>query len=245
MSVMIWVLLALVAIGLPAAWWWQQQQAKQKRPSKPRVIEARDTVADWPPEATRILTNHERRAYETLRQALPNHIILAQVPLARFIRVPTRYSYGEWLSRVGQLSVDLLVCDPATQVLAVIEVRGANESARSQQRHQRMVRVLKAAGLRVVVWTEGDIPTADAARSAVLPEEAARKAAELERAAAAAAIGAGASRAIPPSTMPKTIPVADVHDGEEPPREPPPTTWYSDLDEPSHPTDDDERPTRR
>jgi hypothetical protein len=241
MSALIWLLLAVLVVGAPALLWWQRRREKQGRRTKPRVIEARDTVADWPPEATRILTAQERRAYDTLRQALPNHVILAQVPLARFIRVPTRYSYGEWLSRVGQLSADLVVCEPSTQVLAVIEIRGTNESPRSLQRHQRMVRVLKAAGVRVLVWGEGDIPTPEAARAALAPQEAARMA-EAERLAAAAA---SAARPAPSGNLPRSIPVADVREAEgEPPREPPPTTWYSDLDEPSAPTDDEQPPRR-
>jgi hypothetical protein len=243
MSALIWLLLAVLVVGAPAWLWWKQQREKQGRRTKPRAIEARDTVADWPPEATRILTTQELRAYDTLHQALPKHVILAQVPLARFIRVPTRYSYGEWLSRVGQLSADLVVCEPSSQVVAVVEIRPANESPRSLQRHQRMVRVLKAAGVKVLVWAEGDIPTPEAVRATLLPQEAARVA-EAERTAAAAAAMA---RPAPSGNLPRSIPVADVREGEsdEPPREPPPTTWYSDLDEPSSPTDDEEQPPRR
>ena len=55
--------------------------------------DALDTVAGWPPEATRVLTNPERRAHSLLTNALPDYIILAQVPVSRFIRVPTRNSY--------------------------------------------------------------------------------------------------------------------------------------------------------
>ena len=244
MSALIWLLLGVLVVGAPAAWWWQQQRDKKKRSAKARVSEARDTVADWPPEATRLLTAQERKAYETLQQALPDHLILAQVPLARFIRVPTRYSYGEWLSRVGQLSADLVVCDKATQVLAVVEIRPANESPRSLQRHKRMVRVLKAAGLQVLVWPESDIPAPEAVRAALLPREAAREA-EAERLAAAAAIAAAAAARPARSHLTRSIPVADVDEGEsDEPREPPPTTWYTDLDQPSEPTDDD-RPPRR
>uniref|UniRef100_UPI0031378CB3 hypothetical protein n=1 Tax=Variovorax sp. YR752 TaxID=1884383 RepID=UPI0031378CB3 len=60
-----------------------------------------DTVVAWPPAATRILTTAERQAYGTLERALPGYMILAQVPLARFLKVPTRYSYAEWLRRLG------------------------------------------------------------------------------------------------------------------------------------------------
>ncbi len=230
MIALLWILLALLVVGVPAGLLWQRQQRAKAGKNRPRVVEARDTVADWPPTATRVLTAPERQAYETLVKALPGHVVLAQVPLSRFIRVPTRYSYGEWLSRVGQLSVDLLVCDKATSVLAVVEVRGAQESPRSLQRHQRLTRVLKAAGVRVLVWAESDLPSTEAVREIFVPKEV-----ESERAALARRQPLGGG----PLT---TIPVAEVAEGDnadgDVPREPPPTTWFNDLDgdTPTQPT---------
>jgi hypothetical protein len=220
---LIWALLALLAVGAPALVWWKGKRSRRERGSVPRVSEARDTVADWPPTLTRVLSATERQAYETLRKALPDHMVLAQVPLARFLRVPTRYSYGEWLSRVGQLSADFLVCDRSSEVLAVVEIRSPQESERGRQRHLRMTRVLKAAGVRVLVWVESELPTPQSVRETLLPREVAA-----ERAAQARAPAGGG-----PLT---TIPAAEVREGDEgpddPSREPPPTTWYSDLDGP-------------
>lgn len=219
MIALLWILLALLVVGVPAGLLWQRQQRVKAGKNRPLVVEARDTVADWPPSATRVLTAPERQAHEILAKALPGHVVLAQVPLSRFIRVPTRYSYGEWLGRVGQLSVDLLVCDKATEVLAVIEVRGAQESPRSLQRHQRLTRVLKAAGVRVLVWSESDLPSTEAVREIFVPKEV-----ESERAALARRQPLGGG----PLT---TIPVAEVAEGDnDVQREPPPTTWFNDLD---------------
>src|SRR5690606_29025417 len=72
--------------------------------------EALDTLMDWEPVATRVLTTGERDAYHVLRKALPEHMILAQVPVARFIKVPTENPYNEWLRRVGPLGDELVVC---------------------------------------------------------------------------------------------------------------------------------------
>lgn len=224
MQLLIWLVLAVLVVGAPAFVWWQRRQRVASGTGAPRLAEARDTVADWPPTLTRVLSAPERQAYLTLRQAVPELMVLAQVPLARFIRVPTRYSYGEWFGRVGQLSVDLLVCDQAAAVVAVIEIRPAQESDRSRHRHLRMTRVLKAAGVRVLVWPEGDLPTPQAMRELLLPREAAA-----ERAAAK-------SQQTVPGAGPLTaIPVAEVRQpGAEPDdaqRDPPPTTWYGDLDD--------------
>jgi hypothetical protein len=131
------------------------------------VRDALDTVQDWPPEPARVMTVQERQSYELLRRALPGYMVLAQVPLSRFVRVPTRHSYTEWLQRVGALSADLLVCDTGSRVLAVIDVRANEESSRSRRRHERLARVLRAAGVRVHVWREGHLPSPAEVRTAL------------------------------------------------------------------------------
>ena len=92
-------------------------------------------------------------------------MVLAQVPLSRFLRVPTRRSHAEWLQRVGHVSVDLLLCDRSSQVLAAIDLRHPQESERSRTRHERMSRVLRAAGIDVHVWREGALPTRSQVRA--------------------------------------------------------------------------------
>jgi hypothetical protein len=123
-------------------------------------------LTGWPPESVRVLSIAERQAHDLLRRAMPGFLVMAQVPLARFIRVPARNSYNEWLQRVGSLSADLLLCDAGSRVLAVIDVRLTQESERSRRRHERMARVLRAARIPVYVWREGQFPSATEARSA-------------------------------------------------------------------------------
>lgn len=126
--------------------------------------DALDTVMGWPPEASRILTINERQAYDLLKRAMPGFLVLAQVPLSRFIRVPSRHSYAEWLARVGSLSADLLLCDSGSKVLAVIDIRAQQESERARRRHERMARVLRSAGVHVFDWREGELPSATEVR---------------------------------------------------------------------------------
>jgi len=145
------ILVALLVWRLRA-----QRGTPASRPGRPRTLDAVDTVIGWPPEATRVLTVRHQRAMEVLRRAMPGHLILAQVPLSHFIKVPTRLSYVEWLRRVGHVCVDLMVCDAASNVVAIIEVRQADrtESERARKRHQRVERVLRAAGIPLHVWNE-------------------------------------------------------------------------------------------
>ena len=126
--------------------------------------EVLDTVQAWPPQAVRVMTLPERLAYGTLRRALPRHLVLAQVPLSRFISVPSSNSYSQWLTRAGRLNVDLLVCDSSSKVIAAIEVRSSDQTQRSIDRHNRLAEVLQAAGVKVHVWRDNDLPTIAAVR---------------------------------------------------------------------------------
>jgi len=189
-----------------------------------RAIDALDTVASWTPESTRVMTQHERKAYETLVSALPDHIVLAQVPIARFLRVPKRHSYGEWINRVGRLNADLLVCDKASEVLAVIEIHSPRDSVRSRERHARMARVLKAADIRVVVWMEGAIPSPETARAQIIPEQQPAKA---PAAVPAVAPGLASNRL---STELPVAEAAELDADTHPLREPTPSTWFDDLE---------------
>ena len=126
-----------------------------------------DTVIDWPPQSVRVLTIAERESYDLLRKSLPGFMVLAQVPLSRFVRVPTRHSYHDWMQRVGNLSADLLLCDSGSRVLAVVDVRSADETDRARRRHERLGRVLKAAGIKVYTWREDALPTATQVRALV------------------------------------------------------------------------------
>lgn len=160
------------ALALPAAlalvltWLGLRLRQRGVRNVQREVL---DTVAGWPPESARVLTIDERQAYDLLRRALPGMVVLAQVPLSRFLRVPMRHSYAEWLQRVGSLSADLVVCDAGSRVLAVVDIRAAEESSRSRRRHERMTRVLHAARVQVITWREGDLPSAQNVRNALAP----------------------------------------------------------------------------
>jgi Protein of unknown function (DUF2726) len=174
LSPVVWIALAasaLLVLGFVVARHRSRQSTKLQSKR-----EALDTVVAWPPEATRVLNVAERQAFDLLRRAMPTCLVLAQVPLSRFIRVPTRHSYSDWLQRVGTINADLLVCDSGSRVLAVIDVRAANETPRARRRHERMERVLKAAGIQLHTWREVELPGLSDIRNSlatVLPPPAA------------------------------------------------------------------------
>jgi len=127
-----------------------------------------DTIAAWPPQAARVLGDGELEALELARRAAPGTLLLAQVPLWRFVRISTQQSYERWLTRAGRLNADLLVCDARGQVLAAIDLAAEPMSERSVRRHRRLRRVLKSAGIPVLVWQLGRLPSLVKARAEFL-----------------------------------------------------------------------------
>lgn len=212
-----WLLGGVLALLLMA---WLLMQGLRSGSAAPRAgstrtLDAVDTVIDWPPQATRLLTHRHRRACELLRQAVPEFQVFAQVPIARFIRVPTRASYSEWLRRVGSSCVDLLVCDRGSNIVAVVEVRAAvdNVSSSSRKRQQRVERVLSAAGIPLLVWEEANLPAPHEVRRTLLPpaDETVQE--------------SGSIVTTRPAPLDAALPAAGRVDPAEPPR----TTWFDEL----------------
>lgn len=270
------------AVGVAAAWRFgrarlaahqvtrpaspQAGDQRPRKPGRPAAYDNLDTVMDWEPGSTRLLTHAEREAYHLLRKALPDHMILAQVPVARFIKVPTRNSYAEWLRRVGSLCVDLVVCDMASHVLAVIEIRqpSAQETDRTRRRHTRMDKVLRASHIPVHVWLEESLPDLMTVRESILGPEAAQADAassmpsadssRARRNAEAAAVVAsmrtgGHMEGMSVKDRGLDFNLDDLDESEQAGegrhaashRDPPPSTWFDDL-EPTMPAPLDEIP---
>jgi len=164
------LLLTIAVIGLLSLLMLRLRKKKQApRPGAP--VEELDTLLAWPPQNTRVLTRVERVAYGRLKRALPDYMILAQVPVARFLSVPKENSYREWMRRLGGQCVDLVVCDLMSTVLAVVVVRpdDAQVSQLLRRRFDRVPRSLQAAGIPVVVWNANALPSVEAARASVAP----------------------------------------------------------------------------
>ncbi len=219
-----WQIVVLVVLAVLVLAWL----ALRKRGAAPERDEGAriDTVAGWPPTATRIMTSAERLAYGVLVRAAPGYLVLAQVPLARFLKVPTRHSYSEWLRRLGNQCADLVLCDMSSEVVAVVTVQPPADrtSERARKRQLRMARVLRSAGIPMHVWTDNALPSVDAAREMLLPKKAAAEAAPATLAPVAD------TRIRPSRPTPLDEPDRDSAGDEViEMREPPPSTWFDEF----------------
>ena len=214
---------ALTVSALLLAWLWARRRGSRppNRKARGKPSESLDTVQSWTPQAVRVLTLPERQAYDLMRKAMPSQLVLAQVPLARFISVPTRHSYSDWLTRVGRLTVDLVVCDKSSRVVAVVDIRTDGQSERSIRRHERMVQVLNAAGIRVHQWRAEALPSAAEVR-ALFREQGMEVEEEV--------IGPGGRRMLPVPEMVEVLAEGDEHARATPQFEPVSSDYFDDLD---------------
>jgi hypothetical protein len=230
MELLPYVLIALLAILL--LWRFTQRKREDDVATPPKRVlgPARertdlDIVGAWPPTVTRALTGAERDAREALMKGLPECLILAQVPLARFIKVPRRNSYTEWLRRAGYMSADLLVCDRTSLVLAVVSIQSERESPRAKDRRSVMMQVLKAAGVKMLVWREASIPTPEDARAMV------ERRVDVIAATKAAETVIRDEEVTPPArSLPRSIPVPEVRALDMSELEPQSSTWFDELE---------------
>ena len=223
-------------------------------------------LQQWEPTVTRVMTHPERDAWDVLRRALPEYVILAQVPLSRFVKVSSKKSSSQWLRILGSLCADLVVCDMNSQVLAVVEVRppSTHHNERVRMRHTRLDRILQAARVPLHIWLEGSLPGHVVARKAVLDalvkrnwEEGQDVDADVMRNASAASTvsamqgwggldglsvdetGTDSVFAQAFGSGPGRFAEADGDsqggDSTRDQREPPPSTWFDDLDSGSVP----------
>ena len=222
----LWLIALLVVLAALAVVWW----LRRREPGSVRDTEAEDridTLTGWPPQATRVMTTPERIAFGTLVRALPEYMILAQVPLSRFLSVPKRNSYSDWLRRLGYQSVDFVVCDMTSQVIGVIEIQGADNrnSERARKRLSRIGRSLKAASIPLHVWTENVLPSVDAAREAVLPRPTATA---TDEGPVQSPLSGPASMALGKSN--DLFMDTDREAGRDDLIEAPPSTWFDEFD---------------
>ena len=256
----IWLLVAALfggGVGYVLSASRRRDEAKPQRPVEAAPVhETLDIVSAWPAQVTRVLGTAQRLAHRSMVTALPEYTVLAQVPLARFLQVPRRHSYAEWLRRAGHLGADFVICDSASQVVCVVLLSADGDSSRRRQRIELITRVLKGANVRLVVWRETALPSRADMRNAVLPQAridvtsgtpVAPPALQQPEPADDDRADADASNPRPALAAGRVaLPVPDVHEDHGPDTilEPPPSTWFDDVDSRPLPLHTPPRPQR-
>ncbi|HSD38181.1 MAG TPA: DUF2726 domain-containing protein [Rhodocyclaceae bacterium] len=110
--------------------------------------------------STHVMTDDELAMFHRIKLADPAFLVLPQVPLARVLTVRDDRNQ-EGLRLIDDQTVDFVVCDEASRVLAVIELDRDAKLGGAAKLKETM---LLAAGLRVLRWRIGELPSSDAIR---------------------------------------------------------------------------------
>ena len=113
----------------------------------------------WPFYAKKPLSQPEQVLYFRLVQALPDHIILAQVQLSRLLGVKKGNDYQAWFNRINRMSADFVVCNKDSSIVAVIELDDATHQKEDRQAADaKKDKALASANVRVIRWQARAIP---------------------------------------------------------------------------------------
>jgi very-short-patch-repair endonuclease len=125
-------------------------------------LKPRDGSLDkpWPLEARRqLLTERERALYQRLVQSLPNHIVLAQVQLLQVINFQRGRRTHAILNRISQLSLDFLIMNPDTSIVAAVELDDSTHAPENRRRADRnKSHALQSAGVPLIRWNAKSLP---------------------------------------------------------------------------------------
>jgi very-short-patch-repair endonuclease len=159
------VMILLAVGGLVRAIYWR----RSKSPHPPTPDANGGTFEPWPFYLKRPLSQPEQVLYHRLRKALPEHIVLAQVQLSRFLGVKHGHSFRWWNNRINRLSADFLVCAKDSSVVAAIELdESSHDSKLRRSVDARKDQALASAGVKLLRWRTTILPDEEIIRRSVL-----------------------------------------------------------------------------
>jgi hypothetical protein len=100
----------------------------------------------------------ERRAYRHLRDAFPEHVILAKLPLIRLCQPVDPREIRYWFELLGSIHVTFAVCTTQGRVLAAIDLDGERPASRRTQQIKQGV--LSTCRIRHLRCTLDHLPSA-------------------------------------------------------------------------------------
>jgi very-short-patch-repair endonuclease len=92
-------------------------------------------------------------------QSLPNHIVLAQVQLLQVLNFRRGQRTQAILNRFNQLSLDFLILNPDTSIVAAVELDDSTHTREDRrQADARKDHALKSAGVPLIRWNAKNLP---------------------------------------------------------------------------------------
>lgn len=128
------------------------------------IVKKRAGKKDIPSEnlpyyAKKVMSKPEQVLYYKLIEALPDHIVLAQVQLSRFLGVKKDYQFHEWNNKINRMSADFLICKKDSSVVAVIELDDkSHEDEKRKQADNKKDKAINSSGLVVIRWNVQNMP---------------------------------------------------------------------------------------
>ena len=113
----------------------------------------------WPLYARPPLTREEQAFYWRLWQALPEHVVLAQVSFSQLLAVRRGTGSRGVANRFRQLTADFVICKRDFSVVAVIEVDDtSHDSPRRQVADAKKESMLRAVGIPLLRMNTASLP---------------------------------------------------------------------------------------
>lgn len=142
------VLIPTLLLGVAAAlyMWWSSRTQK-----------AKPLPDEWPLTSRPVFSSVERQLLQRLREALPQHVILAKLPLVRFCQPLDPDQIRQWYDIIGNAYVTFAVCAPNGRVLMAIDLEHDRPASRRLEKVKTSV--LAACRIRLVRTRADNLPT--------------------------------------------------------------------------------------
>lgn len=113
--------------------------------------------SDWHLMLRPVFTADERRMHRQLREAFPQYVVLAKLPLTRFTQPtePARVAY--WHELISSLHVTFALCTPNGRVITAIDIEGRHNGSRRAMAIK--TGVLKTCRVQYLRFYADDLPS--------------------------------------------------------------------------------------
>jgi very-short-patch-repair endonuclease len=113
--------------------------------------------------AIKPLTAPEQILYRKLVNALPNHVVLAQVAYSQFIRHADFKTFGTMRQKVA----DFVICNQDFKIIGIVELDDRSHFKKTSDDASRDAKAA-SAGIRTTRWTVSRMPEPEEIRAKIL-----------------------------------------------------------------------------